>query len=171
MKFKTDLIEIASKKIIHIPVEYSQSLPSRGLVMAKVTIADISAILPIEPDGKGSHWFELDENFIKDLDLESLENLEIDLEPIKEWPEPDMPEDILTGLESEGLIEFWNSITTKAKWEWLRWIRSTSNPDTRAKRIEVASSKMKAGDKRPCCFNASSCTVPEVSKSGVLKDY
>lgn len=168
MKFKADLIEIANKKIVHIPVEFSQALPSRGLVMAKVLIDGIDAVLPIEPDGKGSHWFELNDNLLNEIDAKVGDCFDVDLEPVKEWPEPDMPEDIMSGLEAEGLLEFWKSITTKAKWEWLRWIRSTNNPDTRAKRIEVAGSKMKAGDKRPCCFNASSCTVPEVSKSGVL---
>lgn len=170
MNFKKDLIEIASKRIVHLPIEFSQSLPSRGLVMANVTINGFGAILPIEPDGKGSHWFELDKDFLKLINVKVGDNLDIDLEPVKDWPEPNMPDDILAGFESEGLLEFWNSITTKAKWEWLRWIRSTNNPATRAKRIEVASSKMRAGDKRPCCFNASSCTVPEVSKSGVLND-
>ena len=67
-----------------------------------------------------------------------------------------------------GNIDQWNSLTTKARWEWLRWIRSTKNLDTRQKRINVACDKLQKGDKRPCCFDASRCTIPEVSKSGVL---
>ena len=43
-------------------------------------------------------------------------------------------------------------------------IRATHNPETRSRRIEVALSKIKAGERRPCCFNRNQCTEPEVSK-------
>lgn len=162
MKFTSDVVEIASKKIIHLPEEISAKLPSRGMVMANISFNDKEETLPIEPDGKGGHWFE-----IEGVDAGSEE--EFDLELVKDWPEPDMPKDIMKGIEDEGLIELWESFTTKARWEWLRWIRSTNNPETRAKRIVDGSSKMKDGKRRPCCFNSASCTVPEVSKSGVLK--
>jgi hypothetical protein len=49
--------------------------------------------------------------------------------------------------------------------EWIRWIRSTHNPETRAKRIVVSMSKLNKGMKRPCCFNTAICTIPEVSQN------
>ncbi len=161
MKFKSEVIEIASKKIIHLPKEISDKLPTRGMVMAKIVIDDVSKTIPIEPDGKGGHWFE-----IKGIDTGTEEEFELEL--IKDWPEPDMPRDIMKSIEDENLIELWQSFTTKTRWEWLRWIRSTNNKETRAKRIKDGISKMKDGKRRPCCFNSASCTVPEVSKSGIL---
>ncbi len=56
----------------------------------------------------------------------------------------------------------------RGEWDWIRWIRSINNPETRAKRIVVAASKMKSGMRNPCCFNRSACTDSEVSKGGVL---
>lgn len=62
----------------------------------------------------------------------------------------------------------WVKITPMARWDWLRWIRSTNNPETRSRRIEVALSKLRGGERRPCCFNRYQCTEPEVSKNGML---
>ena len=55
-----------------------------------------------------------------------------------------------------------------ARWEWVRWVNATRNTETRERRIEVSLSKMRAGKRRPCCFNLSSCTDPELSKDGKL---
>lgn len=71
-------------------------------------------------------------------------------------------------LEASNLHSRWAEITTKARWDWIRWIRSTANPKTRQHRIEVTCSKLASDKNRPCCFDRSRCTVLEVSKNGVL---
>jgi bacteriocin resistance YdeI/OmpD-like protein len=55
-----------------------------------------------------------------------------------------------------------------ARWEWVRWVNATKNPDTRRRRVDVSISKMKSGKRRPCCFNLSACTDPDLSKNGRL---
>jgi hypothetical protein len=55
-----------------------------------------------------------------------------------------------------------------ARWEWVRWVSATQNPDTRKRRVEVSISKMQSGKRRPCCFNLAACTDPDLSKSGKL---
>jgi hypothetical protein len=50
----------------------------------------------------------------------------------------------------------------------VRWVNATKNPDTRGRRVEVSISKMNNGKRRPCCFNLSSCTDPDLSKNGKL---
>ena len=57
-----------------------------------------------------------------------------------------------------------------ARWEWVRWVGATRNPDTRARRVEVSIDKLRGGKRRPCCFDLSSCTDPELARSGRLKD-
>jgi hypothetical protein len=94
----------------------------------------------------------------------------LEIESSKDWPEPEVPADIKKGLAaaSAKVKEIWKTTTPVARWDWIRWIQSTNNPETRANRIVVACSKMNAGEKRPCCFNRSACCVIEVSKGGVL---
>jgi hypothetical protein len=87
----------------------------------------------------------------------------------KAWPEPDVPADFKKALSSDKQAKaLWVEITPMARWDWLRWIRSTNNPQTRSRRIEVALSKLKADKRRPCCVNRNLCTEPEVSKNGIL---
>ncbi|MFA9464693.1 MAG: YdeI/OmpD-associated family protein [Velocimicrobium sp.] len=166
--FKTTLSKVESTNIIKIPLDSSEKLPSRGMVMIKGTINNISFKAPVEPDGKGSHWFEVTDFLIKEADLLVGQTVSLDIEPIDEWMEPEIPNDIWGSIIKTGSTFQWNALTTKARWEWIRWIRSTKKPTTRQKRIDVACSKLQKGDKRPCCFDASRCTIPEVSKSGVL---
>ncbi|MGF7144857.1 hypothetical protein HNQ56_003290 [Anaerotaenia torta] len=162
--------EIETRKIIRIPLSSSQMLPSRGMVMIQGTMNGIAFQAPLEPDGKGSHWFEVSDVLIEETGIAADRPASFQIDPVDEWTEPEMPADIIEAIRKADLTNQWNAITVKARWEWLRWIRSTSNPATRQKRIDVACSKLQKGDKRPCCFDASRCTVPEVSKSGVLFD-
>jgi hypothetical protein len=138
------------------------------MVMIQGTINNVPFQSPSEPDGRGSHWFELSDKLINEMGIIVGQTVSLNIASIEEWVEPEIPEDIMDAIIKAGLIKHWNALTTKAHWDWLRWIRSTQNPETRKKRIDVACSKLQHGDKRPCCFDATRCSIPEVSKSGVL---
>jgi len=168
--FESELLKIESYYIIKIPLSSSEELPSRGMVMVQGILNGISFKAPLEPDGKGSHWLEVSEELRKEAGLLVGQTVSLSVESINEWFEPEIPDDIMDAIMKEGLINQWNLITTKAHWEWLRWIRSTQNPQTRHHRIEVACDKLRKNAKRPCCFDASRCTVPDISKSGILME-
>ncbi|MHB8129938.1 MAG: YdeI/OmpD-associated family protein [Mobilitalea sp.] len=168
ISFESILSKINLRNIIKIPLSSSEKLPSRGMVMIQGTINGFSFKAPSEPDGKGSHWFEISEKLRNEVGIMVGQTVSINIESIEDWVEPEIPEDIMDAIIKTGLMNQWNAITTKARWEWLRWIRSTQNPETRTKRIDVACSKLQNGDKRPCCFDSTRCSIPEVSSSGVL---
>ncbi len=170
ISFEAVILNIASRKVIRIPLNSSEKLPSRGMVMIEGTIKEVAFIAPLEPDGKGSHWLEVSDLPIEEAELMTGETVSMQIEPVNDWVEPEIPKDIMDAVIEVGLLNQWNSLTVKARWEWLRWIRSTKNPATRSKRIEVSCSKLQKGDKRPCCFDGTRCTITEVSKSGVLLD-
>ena len=94
----------------------------------------------------------------------------LDIVATKDWPEPSVPQDFATALAAapQKIQDLWNEITPMARWEWVRWINATKNPDTRRRRVDVSISKMKSGKRRPCCFNLSACTDPDLSKNGRL---
>ena len=168
--FKGTLVNIGPKDFIRIPLSLSGKLPSRGMVMGRVVINNIEFILPLEPDGKGSHFIEINELILNEVGIQVGDKVNVNIEPLDEWIEPEIPKDMMEGIINSNVLNQWNSITTKAKWDWIRWIRSTNNVDTRNKRINVACSKLLNGDKNPCCFDRTRCTIPSVSKSGVLLD-
>ena len=96
----------------------------------------------------------------------------LEIEATEDWPEPNVPQDLETALTAapQKIQDIWKDITPMARWEWVRWVNATNNPDTRRRRVEVSVSKMDSGKRRPCCFDLASCTDPDVSKSGKLID-
>jgi len=169
IRFKTKLFTIGDSTIFRLPEEESAKLPSRSQVMVKGTINGHDFRNVLEPDGKWSHWFRLDDVLQKKLGVTAGDEVELELDSTKDWIEPDIPDDLKTAVEgSPEARAMWAKITTMARWEWLRWVNATKNPDTRKHRIEVSISKMKKGMRRPCCFNRAMCTDPYVSKSGRL---
>lgn len=168
--FEATILQIESWKVIKIPLSSSEKLPSRGMVMIQGTMNNTAFKAPLEPDGKGSHWFEVNDKLSEEVGVTVGQTVSLNIEPVNEWIEPEIPEDIMDAIIKADLIKQWDSITTKARWDWLRWIRSTKNVTTRKKRIDVACSKLKKGDKRPCCFDGTRCTISDISKSGVLFD-
>jgi uncharacterized protein YdeI (YjbR/CyaY-like superfamily) len=93
----------------------------------------------------------------------------VEVEPTKDWPEPDVPADFENALAgAPELSGLWQDITPMARWEWVRWINATKNPETRRRRIEVGISKLRSGKRRPCCFDLAACTDPDLSKNGKL---
>ena len=171
ISFKTKLFTIGSWTILRLPEEASAKLPSRGQVIVKGTINGLEFKTPLEPDGNWSHWFKVDSNLQKDAHIAAGDTVSLSIRVTKDWPEPEVPTDLMKAVEADPKVhDIWRDITPMARWEWVRWTRSTNNAETRKRRVEVACSKMLSGERRPCCWNRSLSTEPSVSKNGVLLD-
>lgn len=155
--------------VLPIPQDISHELPSRGPVMIQGTLNGVWLVALLEPDGKKGHILLLEPPLAKAADVTVGKRVSLDIELTQDWPEPEIPSDILSALEEADVIDVWQTLTVKARGEWLRWIRSTKVEATRQKRIGVAISKLGQGDRRPCCFNSAACTIPEIAKSGVVE--
>ena len=169
IRFETTPLKVGEWTILRLPESASAQLPSRGSTLVEGTINGFRSKIVLEPDGKGSHWFRVDPGPREAAGINAGDTVTMVVEPSKEWPEPEVPADLNKALASHPQANaLWVEITPMARWDWLRWIRSTNNQETRNRRIEVALSKLKAGKRRPCCFNRNLCTEPTVSKNGVL---
>jgi uncharacterized protein YdeI (YjbR/CyaY-like superfamily) len=47
----------------------------------------------------------------------------------------------------------WNDLTPIARRDFISWIESAKQPETRRRRIERACSMLAAGKRRPCCYS------------------
>lgn len=171
ISFKTEPYRIGPYTIIKLPKDASAKLPSRGMVMVKGAVNGHGFRMPLEPDGKGSHWFKVDKAMQDAAGADAGHAVTVELEPTKEWPEPEVPDDVKKALAADRQANaMWTDITPMARWDWLRWIGATRNPETRRRHIEVARSKMRKGERRPCCFNRAACCDPDLSKNAVLME-
>ena len=167
--FEATLYALGTSIILRVPEDESLKLPSRGQISVKGKINGHEFQTVLEPDGYWSHWMRIDDTLHKTLGVSVGDTLSLEITPIKEWPEPIVPDDFSQALNAAPDIhDLWAKITPMARWEWIRWVNATSNTDTRQRRIDVSISKMRSGKRRPCCFNLAACTDPELSRSGRL---
>lgn len=167
IRFTAAAERLGDRTILRLPAAASAELPSRGQVATSGTVDGHAFTTVVEPDGMRGHWLDLDGT--PGADAEVGEPVAVSLTPSAEWPEPQVPEDLGAALsDASDVADVWSDITPMARWEWVRWVGATKNPATRAKRVDVTISKMRSGKRRPCCFDLSSCTDPELSKSGKL---
>lgn len=169
IRFEAKLFTIESWLILKLPKSASAKLPSRGMTMVAGTINGFPFQAALEPDGKGSHWFRIDKAMSKAIKADAGDTVTLEVEPVKEWSEPNVPTDLKKALTADpNANTTWKDITPMARWDWIRWINSTKQAETRKRRIDVALSKMNNGNRRPCCFNRTICTEPYVSNNGIL---
>lgn len=160
---------IEDQTIARLPADASASLPSRGQVAVTGSANGHDFSTVVEPDGRRGHWIRIDDALREAIAVEAGGTVELELTPTKEWPEPAVPEDLQAALDhAPDTEDVWSSITPMARWEWVRWVKATKNPQTRERRVDVTISKLRDGKRRPCCFDLSSCTEPALAKSGVL---
>ena len=168
--FEASLQPAGGQKILRLPDAASKELPSRGQIAVHGTIDGHPIETVIEPDGEFGHWMRVDPKVQKTLDICPGDTTTVSIEPTEEWPEPSVPNDLHEALSDapRDVQDLWRAITPMARWEWVRWVNATKNPNTRVRRVEVSISKLNNGKRRPCCFNLASCTDPEVARSGKL---
>jgi len=170
IRFVARLHTIDRRTILRLPGKASEKLPSRGQVAVRATINGHGFQAVLEPDGDFGHWLSLDETQQRAAGISAGDSTAVEVEPLTDWPEPDVPHDLQAALAAAppAIQQLWREITPMARWEWVRWVNATRNPDTRRRRVEVTISKMSGGKRRPCCFNLAACTDPELSRNGKL---
>jgi hypothetical protein len=170
IRFDARLSTIGTSTVLRLPETASSRLPSRGQVAVRGTINGAGFQTVLEPDGDSGHWMRVDDALRQAAGISAGDTAALGIEVTRDWPEPDAPPDLAAALAvaPQKIQDMWNEITPMARWEWVRWVNATRNPETRRRRVEVSISKMESGKRRPCCFNLSSCTDPDLSKNGRL---
>lgn len=170
IRFDATVHTTSGRAMLRLPAAASKKLPSRGQVAVHGTINGYTFQTVLEPDGDFGHWMRVDGRLQRAAGAGPGATATVEVEPTKEWPEPSVPPDLRKALSDapRETRNLWQAITPMARWEWVRWINATNNPNTRKRRIEVSISKLSSGKRRPCCFNLAACTDPELSKNGKL---
>ncbi len=111
----------------------------------------------LEPDGQGGHWLKVDRKLREAAGAVAGDLVTLEIAPAAVEPEPEVPADLQKALAAAPpkARETWSSITAIARRDWIFWIVSGKKAETRVKRIDVAISKLSAGNRRPCCFDRS----------------
>ena len=78
----------------------------------------------------------------------------MDSKPAGEESEPRLPTDLRKVLAAAPMAKpQWRDLTLIARRDFISWIDSAKQPETRRRRIEKACSMLAAGKRRPCCYS------------------
>ena len=162
IRFKAKLLRPAesakadSWTFLILPKTASAKLPSRGMTAVEGTINGYSFQAVLEPDGQKSHWLKVDRKLREAAGPDAGDIVTLEIAPAAEEPEPTMPADLRKALVAAPKArKLWSDITTVARRDWVHWITSAKQPETRARRIKNACSMLAAGKRRVCCFDRS----------------
>jgi len=170
LRFDATPRTVEGTTILRLPDAASRTLPSRGQVAVEGSVNGRAFRAVLEPDGAGGHWMKLDRTLQRAAGVRPGEAATLAIRPSADWPEPAVPDDLQAALAAapQKIRDVWEDITPMARWEWVRWVNATRNPQTRRRRVEVSISKIDHGKRRPCCFNLAACTDPDLSRNGRL---
>src|SRR5213080_1623063 len=74
--------------------------------------------------------------------------------PTREESEPRVPTDLGKALAATPKAKAqWRDLTPIARRDFISWIDSAKQQETRRRRIEKAASMLAAGKRRPCCYS------------------
>ncbi|MFZ1016626.1 MAG: YdeI/OmpD-associated family protein [Candidatus Cybelea sp.] len=161
IRFKATLLQPASSArvawtFLTLPKHASAKLPSRGSTPVEGTINESPFRATLEPDGKGSHWLKVDRKMREAAGVDPGDVVALEIATTKDQPEPRMPADLRKALATAPKAQaLWSSITSVARRDWIHWITSAKQAETRARRIKNACEMLAAGKRRVCCFDRS----------------
>jgi hypothetical protein len=163
IRFKTKLLQPAEKKkgddwmFLIVPKNASAKLPSRSVTPIEGTINGFAFQATLQPDGQKSHWLKVDRKLSKAARADAGDLVTLEIAPAPEDTEATVPQDLRKALAAAAsrTREVWSDITPNARRDWIHWISSAKQEETRARRIKNACSMLAAGKRRVCCFDRS----------------
>lgn len=139
-----------------LPQAASAQLPSRSMTTVDGTLAGQVFRATLQPDGRGSHWFKVDPALRETAGVAVGDTVELTLAPVDEEPEPTVPADVrkALGAHPEAKAQ-WATLTPVQRRDWIHWIISGKQAQTRVKRLASACDMLGSGKRRACCFDRS----------------
>ena len=145
--------KLGSWTLLTLPKNASAKLPSRGMTMVEGTINAFPFRAALEPNGKGNHWLRVNKAMHDAAGADPRDTVTVEITRAGEEPETRVPMDLRRALAAAPLAQaLWGDITPIARRNWILWISSAKQPETRRRRIEKACAMLASGKRRVCCF-------------------
>jgi hypothetical protein len=162
IRFKAKLFRPAESEkagswtFLILPKNASAKLDSRSMTAIEGTINGFAFQAMLEPDGQKSHWLKVDRKLSEAAGADAGDVVTLEIAPAAEEPEPEVPADLRKALAAAPKARaLWSDITPIARKDWIHWIVSAKQAETRARRIKNACSMLATGKRRVCCFDRS----------------
>ncbi|HWK55112.1 MAG TPA: YdeI/OmpD-associated family protein [Hyphomicrobiales bacterium] len=139
-----------------LPKSASAELPARGMASVTGTLNGAPFRATLDPDGQGSHWLKVPRKLSEAAGASVGDEVTLEFAPVSEEPEPKVPPDLRKALTAAPAAKtVWAGLTPLQRRDWIQWIVSAKQAETRARRIDNACSMLAGGKRRVCCFDRS----------------
>lgn len=138
--------------LLSVPECVSAEFPSRGTTKVEGTINGHPFRAALEPGVSGGHQLRVNEAMLKGAGARSGGSAKLAI--LGPEPEPMVPADLRVALaDSHEAKMLWDDLTTMGRRDWVRWIGSAKQPETRARRVTRTIEQLSSGKRRACCVN------------------
>jgi Bacteriocin-protection, YdeI or OmpD-Associated/Domain of unknown function (DUF1905) len=168
IRFKAKLLRPAEDRdagswsFLILPKTASAKLPSRSVEAIEGTINGYPFYSTLQPDGQKSHWLKVDRKLREGAGANDGDVVTLEIGPTDR--EPKVPADLRRALAAAPKAKaLWSDITVLARRDWIHWISSAKQAETRVRRIKNACSMLAGGKRRVCCFDRSGFYSKEFS--------
>ena len=145
--------QLGSGSLLILPKKASAKLPSRGMTTVEGTINGFPFRAALEPNGKGSHGLRVNQAMHDAAGADAGDTVTVEITRAGEEPETKVPMDLRKALAAVPPAQaLWAAITPMARQNWVLWISSAKQAETRRSRIEKACDMLASGKRRVCCF-------------------
>lgn len=146
IRFSAKLQAGKDEAIVALPKTAASKLPKKTMVEGTIEGFPFRA-----PSESGS--LHISEALQKAAGASIDETVTVEITRFGDEPEVLVPADLRAALEAAPPAHaLFEKVTPNARREWVRWIASAKQEETRQRRIEVGIDKLSKGMRRPCCF-------------------
>ena len=146
----------AGWRFLRLPAKASAGLPSRGMVDVDGTLDGRAFTASLAPDGEGGHWLKVPRALWTAAGAEAGATVALTLAPAAKPVETPVPADLRAALAAApGARAQWQAITPAARRDFIQWLGTARQAETRERRIRNACDMLAAGKRRICCFDRS----------------
>ena len=138
--------------LLDVPAVISKKAHSSGMTTVEGTINGHPFRATLEPNASTGHWLPVSEAMRQGADADVGDTVQLAI--LEPEPEPIMPSDLRVALTaSDKAKTLWKDLTPIGRTDWIRWVVSARQPETRARRIRRIVEQLSEGKRRPCCVN------------------
>jgi hypothetical protein len=139
-----------------LPLSASAKLPTRNAITVEGALNGHAFRAVLQPDGKKSHWLKVTAAMQKGASAGVDDSVLVELTPSGKELETRVPLDLRKALAAAPEARaLWSEISPVARRDWIQWIESAKQAETRARRINNACDMLASGKRRVCCFDRS----------------
>ncbi len=144
---------LGTKDFLLLPKSASAKLPFQGATAVEGIMDSFPFRSALANNDKKGYAMKISAALRSAANARIGDTVSLEITRIGDEPETRVPRDLRDALQaSPSARDLWTNITPMARREWVLWIGTAKQEETRARRIEKACDMLASGKRRVCCF-------------------